>query len=193
MTDQNTFIPSHKSSSMAARTVLVVWLVAVAIAFWWFQFRYLGNYRDFYVSFTGESLSQPLPEHLRGAIRIAHILDPNCPCARFSHQHITDMEEAYAGKVNFSRWQDLPSNFVKNVEIPASPAVAVWDSRGDLAYFGPYSGGAFCGEGEDFVDSVINMIRQNENPRWINHDALGYFFVLILLKIQVPNLLFINR
>ena len=49
--------------------------------------------------------------------------------------------------------------FARSAEdLPASPAVAVWDSLGRLAYFGPYSEGAVCTSANSFVEPVLDAL-----------------------------------
>ena len=61
------------------------------------------------------------------------------------------------------------------ISIPASPAVAIWDHHGVLAYFGPYSSGMTCGQGFDFIKIVLEKLSQNENPQWVNNQGFGCF------------------
>ena len=57
--------------------------------------------------------------------------------------------------------------------VPATPAVMVFDQRGQLAYFGPYSGGVVCGSGEDFVANTVSALAKGVNPGWINQESVG--------------------
>ena len=61
------------------------------------------------------------------------------------------------------------------IAVPASPAVAIWDEHGKLAYFGPYSSGLVCGQGDDFVSRVMVRLTQKQNPEWINMLGVGCF------------------
>lgn len=42
--------------------------------------------------------------------------------------------------------------------LPASPAVAIWDRQGHLAYFGPYSEGAVCNASNSFVEPILKAL-----------------------------------
>lgn len=42
--------------------------------------------------------------------------------------------------------------------LPASPAVAIWDRDGNLAYVGPYSEGAVCTSANSFIEPVIEAL-----------------------------------
>ena len=43
-------------------------------------------------------------------------------------------------------------------QLPASPAVAIWDTQGQLAYFGPYSEGATCNASNSFIEPVLQAL-----------------------------------
>jgi len=43
-------------------------------------------------------------------------------------------------------------------QLPASPAVAIWDKHGQLAYFGPYSEGATCNASNSFIEPVLQAL-----------------------------------
>ena len=155
--------------------VFTTWIGTCLFTFWWFQFRHIGSFENNLATFDGSELSQ---FHLRpadnmGAI-VVHFIDPDCPCSRFSIPHVEDLEQKFAGIAEF-RTQSSVSALPKNLRIPATPAVAIWNKEGDLAYFGPYSGGAICGTGSDFVATVFNQLQNGVNPQWINLDAVGCF------------------
>ena len=42
--------------------------------------------------------------------------------------------------------------------LPASPAVAIWDQRGELAYFGPYSEGLSCNSSNSFIEPILEAL-----------------------------------
>jgi hypothetical protein len=43
-------------------------------------------------------------------------------------------------------------------QVPASPAVAIWDRSGKLAYFGPYSEGLTCNSSNSFIEPILNAL-----------------------------------
>ncbi|MNV89579.1 hypothetical protein D3C71_1838880 [compost metagenome] len=45
--------------------------------------------------------------------------------------------------------------------LPASPAVAIWDHQGRLAYFGPYSEGAVCNASNSFIEPILQALSQH--------------------------------
>ncbi|WP_317932967.1 DUF6436 domain-containing protein [Halioxenophilus sp. WMMB6] len=165
-----------KSRKLFAYLLLTVWLSSCAFAFWWFQFQYLGRFDSRLAAFNGEALSQIhlQPSTTTKTALVMHFVDPSCPCSRFSKPHIRDLEARFQGSVEFIN-SDSQALDLLALEVPATPAVAIWSSSGELAYFGPYSGGAVCGSGEDFVVSVLNLLQQGSNPSWVNLDAVGCF------------------
>ncbi|PBD23556.1 thiol-disulfide isomerase, partial [Pseudomonas aeruginosa] len=83
-----------------------------------------------------------------GAIRLVHFWDPACPCNVGNQQHLGELIERFAGKgVEFHVLQKpgsqgrLPDNLAAlrplaglpgSEQLPASPAVAIWDRDGRL-------------------------------------------------------------
>lgn len=135
----------------------------------------MGAFDDSFVAFEGSKLHFLSTIKTNYVAHVVHIVDQNCPCSRFSQPHIMELEARYSNEVLFSHWQDLPQMLQKQITIPASPAVVIWAGDGELAYFGPYSGGATCGQGSDFVSATIEKLKTDENPEWINHDVLGCY------------------
>lgn len=163
----------HWSKKSLAFVTFAVWIGASATAFWSFQFKHLGSFENNLATFDGKDLAQLqlVPDNGRDAV-VVHFIDPDCPCTRFSLPHISDLEHKLAGHIDFR-----PATTLANATftIPATPAVAIWSKSGELAYFGPYSGGDICGSGDDFVTSVVNQLQAGTNPKWFNLDAVGCF------------------
>lgn len=161
-----------RSRKVLAGLVFVVWIGVSVTAFWWFQFKHLGNFENQLATFDGAELAQlqllPIANH--HAV-VVHFIDPECPCTRFSLPHIEELERKLADRVDFRSASTLGTT----LQIPATPAVAIWSEAGELAYFGPYSGGAICGTGNDFVTSVFKQLQAGTNPKWFNLDAVGCF------------------
>lgn len=168
-----------------ASTVFLLWVIGIIFAFWWFELRLLSSFVNKHTHFQGDlvpdylsvydSNDELLAEIDFDRVVVAHILDPNCPCTRFSEKHVDDLERRFSSTVHFIRWEQLPKALRRQANIPTSPAVAVWNRNGYLAYFGPYSDGAFCGQGDDLVTSVLNQLKTSQGFRWVNQDALGCF------------------
>ena len=145
-------------------------------AYDWFQGRYLRAFSEHTAVFSGDPLR--LPDNLAGpgAIRLVHFWDPACPCNVGNQQHLTELVEQYAPRgVEFYSVQkpgshgQLPSTLshLKPIsvlpgseQIPASPAVAIWDRDGKLAYFGPYSEGLTCNSKNSFIEPILQALSE---------------------------------
>ena len=67
--------------------------------------------------------------------------------------------------------QELPGS----ADLPASPAVAIWDAQGDLAYFGPYSEGAVCTSSNSFIEPILEALVAGRRVRADSNLAVGCF------------------
>lgn len=151
-----------------------MWLSLTVLAFWWFEYRYWRNFAPVSATFSGEEVSQLYARvGAPGKVTIVHFSNEQCPCNAYSRGHIKQLQTrlSVSHQVTLSPLDDV----LKGVSIPASPATAIWDEKGQLAYFGPYSSGAVCGEGQDFVSRVLDAISVNTNPQWVNMVGLGCY------------------
>ena len=151
---------------MSRRRTLALSLLAVACAaalwslYQWYQARYIRPFDTATVLFDASGLRLPAELAGPGPIRVVHLWDPPCPCNVGNQQHLAELVQRYAARgVSFHVWQKpgshgqlpailaglQPLRELPGAEhLPASPAVAIWDRDGKLAYFGPYSEGATC-------------------------------------------------
>lgn len=165
-------LPSRKT--LLASLLAAVWLGAMLTAFWWFEVRYIRPFDQHTAFFSGDALR--LPDDLAGPgpIRLVHFWDPACPCNVGNQQHLAELLERFAPQgVAFyavqqaaSRGQLPPAlaalqplaRLPGAEQLPASPAVAIWDRQGRLAYFGPYSEGATCNSGNSFIEPILEAL-----------------------------------
>jgi len=161
------------------KTVLLSLLVlAAGVALWslnqWYQDRYIRPFSETTVLFDAGTLRLPAELAGAGSIRVVHLWDPPCPCNVGNQQHLAELLERFAGQaVSFHVWQkpgsrgQLPDTLkalqplaeLPGAEhLPASPAVAIWDQAGRLAYVGPYSEGAVCTSANSFIEPVIEAL-----------------------------------
>ena len=140
-------VPTFKT--LLACLLTLICAVGLWVAYDWFQGRYLRAFSEHTAVFSGDPLR--LPDNLAGpgAIRLVHFWDPACPCNVGNQQHLSELVEHYAPQgVEFYAVQkpgshgQLPSTLssLKSIvvlpgseQIPASPAVAIWDRSGKLA------------------------------------------------------------
>lgn len=176
---------------LLASLLILLWAVAMLVAYWWYEARYLRSFNGQTTLFYGEQLR--LPDELAGPgpIRLVHFWDPACPCNIGNQQHLADLTERFAAQnVSFYAVQkagskgQLPSTLSAlqtldglpgSEQIPASPAVAVWDSAGQLAYFGPYSEGATCTSSNSFIEPILDALIAGRPVSASNTLALGCF------------------
>lgn len=165
---------------MPRRKPLVLSLVALAcaVALWslyqWYQARYIRPFSETTVLFDAAGLRLPAELAGPGRIRVVHLWDPPCPCNVGNQQHLAELVQRFAGQeVSFHVWQkpgsrgQLPETLkalqplreLPSAErLPASPAVAIWDRDGRLAYVGPYSEGAVCTSSNSFIEPVLEAL-----------------------------------
>lgn len=179
------------------RTALFASLLALVCAgvLWaaydWFQGRYLRAFSEHTAVFSGDPLR--LPDDLAGPgkIRLVHFWDPACPCNVGNQQHLTEMVEKFGAKgVEFFAVQktgshgQLPSTLSSlkplavlpgSEQIPASPAVAIWDRSGKLAYFGPYSEGLTCNSSNSFIEPILNALMDDRAVNATHTLAVGCY------------------
>jgi len=180
------------------RNTLVSTLLALlcAAALWagydWFQGRYLRPFSDQAVFFAGDTLTLPSELAGPGRIRLVHFWDPACPCNVGNQQHLSELIEHFggAGGVDFYTVQkpgshgqlpatlsamrplaDLPGS----EQIPASPAVAIWDQTGKLAYFGPYSEGLTCNSSNSFIEPILQALTSGRPVEATHTMAVGCY------------------
>jgi hypothetical protein len=154
------------------------WLGVMVLSFWWFEYRHWQKFSNENVTFNGEGLSKlldrlPAKPVGQSKIRVVHFTDEECACSSYSRGHIKDLQSVLVQSEQFT--MTASESLMSGIKIPATPSVAVWDRQGDLAYFGPYSSGAVCGEGDDFVTRVMAELAQQKNPKWINMVGIGCY------------------
>lgn len=172
------FIQKYRKA--LAFAVTGVWLVGVLYGFWSAELQYLGKFSDRLVEFNGrENLALTLAP-TQGSALVVHFIDSSCPCTDYTQKHISDLQKKYAPTTEFVAWNssqlsEEQRSVLSKFKVPASPAVAIWNKAGKLTYFGPYSSGAFCGQGTDFVSISINNIQNGNAQIWVNNDVAGCF------------------
>ncbi|MBA1378485.1 DUF6436 domain-containing protein [Pseudomonas brassicacearum] len=164
---------SHRTTLLASLIALgcaaVLWF-----AYDWFQGRFLRAFSQHTAVFSGDPLRLPPDLAGPGAIRLVHFWDPACPCNVGNQQHLSELVDKYAAQgVEFYAVQKtgsqghLPTNLTHlkplaalpgSGQIPASPAVAIWDRAGKLAYVGPYSEGLTCNSSNSFIEPILEAL-----------------------------------
>ncbi|CAM3820806.1 DUF6436 domain-containing protein [Pseudomonas reidholzensis] len=171
--------------------VLLAILLCTAVL-WWaydsFQARYLRPFDNQTTLFDGSQLR--LPDDLAGPgpIRVVHFWDPACPCNVGNQQHLGELLDHFTPLgVSFHLAQkpgshgqllaslDAIAHLPGSEHLPASPAVAIWDRQGRLAYFGPYSEGAVCNSSNSFIEPILRALLEDRQVSASNTLAVGCY------------------
>lgn len=169
----------------------LIWLIALLFAIWWYQARYIRAFDNRTTLFDGGSLQLPARLAGPGPVRLVHFWDPACPCNVGNQQHLAELIERFASRgVSFYAVQKPGStgHLPKTLEalqpleqlpgsedLPASPAVGIWDANGRLVYFGPYSEGASCTSGNSFIEPVLEALAEGRTVSATNTLAVGCY------------------
>jgi hypothetical protein len=185
-------VMSVRNKYLIAALVALLWGGAMLAAFRWFEARYLRPFESERAAlFSGEKLA--LPEALKGAgpIRLVHFWDPACPCNAGNQQHLAELVQRFGARgVSFYALQKpgshgrLPEqlaglqtlNALPGAEdLPASPAVGIWDASGRLVYIGPYSEGAVCNSSNSFIEPILEAVLAGRQVNATHSLAVGCF------------------
>ncbi len=174
-------------------TALLVLACAVALfaAHRWYEGRYLRAFDNRAEVFDGDRLRLPDALAGPGPVRFVHFWDPACPCNVGNQQHLAELLARYRERgVAFFVVQkpgskgQLPkplqgltplAGLRGSEQLPASPAVGIWDAEGRLAYLGPYSEGAACNAENSFVEPILEAILDGRAVRAANTMAVACF------------------
>lgn len=133
----------------------------------------LGEVRDDQDSFKQSTFNQRT---------LLHFWRPDCLCNRISQRHFNRLIQKFSPQelriiiVAHPQSDEQALEELKRLngdrfivvrakdellELPSSPALAIYDEKGKINYFGPYGFGAFCTVREDgFLASII----EDDNP-----------------------------
>ena len=160
---------------MAAACGLLLGAALMWQAFTTFQARYLRPFDNQATLFDGSQLQLPAELAGPGPIRVVHFWDPACPCNVGNQQHLAELVSQFAEQgVAFHGLLPLGS-LPGSEHLPATPAVAIWDRRGRLAYFGPYSEGAVCNASNSFIEPILKALLDGRQVSASNTLAVGCY------------------
>ena len=170
-------------------------IFSTGVALWnYFGFSEVGSFSEQAIVFDDSHLQ--LPSNLAGPtgrIRMVHFWDPACKvCNRETGAHLSYLISMYrranidfysvrkpgtTGELpDFLRDKLTPLEGIHGMhEIPASPSVAIWDSKGHLAYAGPYSLGMVCTSANSFVEPIIDKLVAGEEVKPFGMLAVGCY------------------
>ncbi len=177
-----------------ALSALITLLCAAALwlGYQWFEGRYIRAFSDRTALFAGEGLKLPADLEGPGRIRVVHFWDPACPCNVGNQEHLSELVTQFSGAdgADFYAVQkpgthgQLPSTLsaIKPLSglpgaerITSTPAVAIWDRQGRLAYFGPYSEGLICNSQNSFIEPILQALQANRPVNATHNLAVGCY------------------
>lgn len=179
------------SKTLISSLALLACVAAILLALRWYEARYLRPFNTQATVFSGDKLRLPAELAGKGPIRLVHFWDPACPCNAGNQQHLAELIQRFAPQgVTFHAVQkpgskgqlppglealqpltDLPGS----EQLPAVPAVGIWDKDGRLAYFGPYSEGAVCNSANSFIEPILEALIGNRPVSASSTLAAGCF------------------
>lgn len=183
---------SKRRKYLISGLIALLCAAALLAAYQWFESRYLRTFDGERAQlFSGDSLSLPAALQGPGPIRFVHFWDPGCPCNVGNQQHLEELLARFADQpVAFHLVQKpgskgrLPNSLAALQpldglagagQLPASPAVGIWDQSGELAYLGPYSEGAVCSSDNSFVEPILEALLDGRQVRASNSLAVACF------------------
>lgn len=170
----------------------VVVLAAIVLIWWLSGAAYLRPYAEQTVIFGQGELKLPPELAGPGPIRVVHFWDPDCPCNAETDAHLRyliglhrNADVAFysvqrpgsTGEIApFLRGRMKPLPGIEGMEsLPASPALAIWDRDGKLAYAGPYSEGLVCNSSNSFVEPVLDALTKGRKVSLASGLAVGCY------------------
>lgn len=184
-------MPLPRRKTFIASLFALLCATGLWAAYDWFQSRYIRPFDNQTALFSGDRLSLPAELAGPGPIRLVHFSDPACPCNVGNQQHLGELIKHFAPQgVAFYAVQkpgthgQLPANLgalkplpgLPGAEhLPASPAVAIWDRKGRLAYFGPYSEGATCNSSNSFIEPILQALSEGRPVNATHTLAVGCY------------------
>ncbi|WP_166358276.1 DUF6436 domain-containing protein [Pseudomonas akapageensis] len=184
-------MPPHRRKTIIASLCALLCAAGLWAAYDWFQGRYIRPFDNQTALFSGDMLNLPAELAGPGPIRLVHFWDPACPCNVGNQQHLGELIEHFAPQgavfyavqkpgtrgqlpANLSALKPLPG-LPGSEHLPASPAVAIWDRNGKLAYFGPYSEGATCNSKNSFIEPILQALSEGRPVNATHTLAVGCY------------------
>lgn len=183
----------------ALLNTLIAFICAASLwlTYQWFEGRYVRAFSNQTALFTGDALHLPPELAGPGPIRLVHFWDPACPCNVGNQQHLAELIERFGsdgtpeqpgvafysvkkpgtqGQLPSTLSQMKPLNMLPgDKHITSSPAVAIWDRQGQLAYFGPYSEGLTCNSSNSFIEPILLALNDNRAASATHNMAVGCY------------------
>ncbi len=180
------------SRNMRISCLILMWVVVSGATFWWYQFRFYTRFSETTAVFEASDLPVPMLGSGSKAIKLLHFWQPDCFCDGPATEHLQEVLEAYphqaialfvlADEPPPSGWLAREYTFLLKANypelarvVPSSPALAIWGSDNQLAYFGPYSVGPICSQETSFVPGVLSSLQLGETVQMTSLVGSGCF------------------
>lgn len=161
-----------KPKHVLALVAIALWMGLSATALWYYQMRWQNAFANEQqlAFFNGDAFSERLGKASQpGQITVVHLGRADCPCNRFNQPHREQI---------IAHYQPLGVAFTEltlGYADLATPAVAIVDADGKLAYFGPYSDSLLCSVGEGLVEPLLDQMLSGEHPEVVHTTGVGCF------------------
>lgn len=87
-----------------------------------------------------------------------HIQSEQCQCNFANNIHRSTLEKTLDSNHFHSRMMLAKESKLPSSILPSTPAIAIFDPVGKLAYYGPYSSGFLCGSSSGYVEKFLPTI-----------------------------------
>lgn len=185
-------MPSIEKRSRRALFLFLLWLGIMAGCYW---FYFLQPLHWFDASQTQppplshadqqhrlrQFLSAQFPQLDPAKVWLVRFRQGDCRCERFVdqyHQQLTQQRTPFLQSVTLDLQDpqlDQATRHWLHESITASPAVAVFDPHGELAYFGPYHQEGICSADNSFLEPVLALLQQHQTASILNTLVYGCF------------------
>ncbi len=188
---------SFKNISIYFKVLLLLVLLAVACLLWWLSSEsvrpfILGQNNRVFLqpALVRKQLKTIMQQQAQAAdnqVTLVHFWNPDCVCNTLSQRHFDGLLAEY-GEADLRVFVLAPSSLSARQEadflrlngkrmyliksdlpFPASPALALFDDKLNLGYYGPYGFGAQCiPRGESFFSALVKLYKEQASALYMN-------------------------
>lgn len=170
--------------------VVGAWMGGVLVAFWFFELRSQGSFRNATLGLAASDVRvQDIESWFKLNIRassgvapraqttIVHVYQSGCACNRDIEPRVAGIEERYRTRgVRVVRVEATARIAEDGLDwVNATPAELVFNGAGKLVYFGPYSDAGWCGDSGDLVEKAMHQSLRGTPQRLRKISARGCF------------------
>jgi Domain of unknown function (DUF6436) len=184
--------PGRRAGAYAWAAV-ALWAAGTAYAFWTFELKHQRSFESRRtVLFDSGARARAAEGWFRAVVAptliardadvatVVHVYSPGCSCNRYTEPHLariiahyqthgvrfvaaTRAADSLAAPDGLSRVALTGGRELAWIE--ATPAALVFDGRGRLVYFGPYSDSGRCGDSGGLVERILDRMLGGQTPR----------------------------